>query len=390
MTALLVIIYVAFISLGLPDSILGSAWPVLQADLCAPFSLAGYIAMTVSAGTIFSSLLSNRLISRFGTGRVTAVSVLMTAAALLGYSTAPNLWMLFLFAVPLGLGAGSVDAALNNFIALHYEARHMNWLHCFWGVGATAGPMIMAFQISEGSGWRTGYLILSLIQFTLTALLFFTLPLWKKAKSAKGDERAQEAYISNRQALRIPGILLALTAFLFFCATESTTGLWGASYLNAARGVSPADAAIASSLFYGAITVGRLLSGFLSAKIPSPLLIRIGQLVCMVGTVCIILPLPAWAAIGGITLIGLGTAPIFPSMLHETPNRFGADNSQAVVGLQMASAYLGSTLFPPLFGSLASVFSTALYPYFLLYCILVMFLCSELVQRRTRGAKQTA
>ena len=384
MTTLLVLIYIAFISLGLPDSVLGSAWPVMQAELGAPLSLAGYISMVVSAGTVVSSLASNRLITRFGVGRVTAVSVLMTAAGLLGISLAPGAWMLFLCAIPLGLGAGSVDAALNNFVALHYAARHMSWLHCFWGIGATAGPMILSLQLSHGASWRSAYGLISGIQFALALALFLTLSVWRHAKAPAAESGEEQRYLTNREALRLPLVKTALVGFVFFCAVETTSGLWASTYLHQARGLSASEAAMGASMFYGAITAGRLITGFAASRISPARLIRIGQCVCLAGAAMVALPAPSAVGMLGIAVIGLGTSPIYPNMLHETPRRFGARNSQAIVGLEMAFAYIGSTLIPPLFGSLASATTLHLYPWFLAACTLVMLAASETVARRTR------
>ena len=384
MTTLLVLIYIAFISLGLPDSVLGSAWPVMQAELGAPLSLAGYISMVVSAGTVVSSLASNRLITRFGVGRVTAVSVLMTAAGLLGISLAPGAWMLFLCAIPLGLGAGSVDAALNNFVALHYAARHMSWLHCFWGIGATAGPMILSLQLSHGASWRSAYGLISGIQFALALALFLTLPVWRRAKAPAAESGEEQRYLTNREALRLPLVKTALVGFVFFCAVETTSGLWASTYLHQARGLSASEAAMGASMFYGAITLGRLITGFAASRISPARLIRIGQCVCLAGAAMVALPAPSAVGMLGIAVIGLGTSPIYPNMLHETPRRFGARNSQAIVGLEMAFAYIGSTLISPLFGSLASATTLHLYPWFLAACTLVMLAASETVARRTR------
>ena len=384
MTTLLVLIYIAFISLGLPDSVLGSAWPVMQAELGAPLSLAGYISMVVSAGTVVSSLASNRLITRFGVGKVTAVSVLMTAAGLLGISLAPGAWMLFLCAIPLGLGAGSVDAALNNFVALHYAARHMSWLHCFWGIGATAGPMILSLQLSHGASWRSAYGLISGIQFALALALFLTLSVWRRAKAPAAESGEEQRYLTNREALRLPLVRTALVGFVFFCAVETTSGLWASTYLHQARGLSASEAAMGASMFYGAITLGRLITGFAASHISPARLIRIGQCVCLAGAAMVALPAPSAVGMLGIAVIGLGTSPIYPNMLHETPRRFGARNSQAIVGLEMAFAYIGSTLIPPLFGSLASATTLHLYPWFLAACTLVMLAASETVARRTR------
>ncbi len=383
MTALLVIIYISFISLGLPDSLLGSGWPIMQKDLSAAFSMAGYLSMTVCAGTIISSLFSNRLIAKFGTGKVTTVSVFTTALALVGYSFSPNIYLLFVMAIPLGLGAGSVDAALNNFVALHYKSKHMSWLHCFWGIGATTGPAIMSIFLLQQGGWRKGYVTIAIIQFAVTLLLFVTLPLWKKGeKIIVATDTPKQKTLSNREVLKIPNVKLALVSFVFFCATELTTGLWSSSYLVSTKGLSPSLAARWAAYFYAGITVGRFLSGFLSIKVKSHTLIRSGQLLCVLGAITLMLPLPTYFSMVGIILLGLGTSPIYPSMLHETPNRFGASVSGAVMGLQMAFAYIGSTLFPPLFGVIASHTSVKIFPYFLMICVLVMLLASELLQKK--------
>jgi len=383
MTALLVIIYIAFISLGLPDSLLGSAWPVMRVDLSASFETAGYAAMMAQGGTILSSLLSSRLIARFGTGRVTVTSVAMTAIALVGYSLAPNVWALYLCAIPLGLGAGSVDVALNNFVALHYKAKHMNWLHCFWGIGATVGPMILATQLGRQGGWRAGYVIIAILQGALVAALLGTLRLWKRAPGAESAGGAG-GFVGNREALRLPHMKLALVGFAFFCATEATGGLWTASYFTAVKGLPAATGALIASAYYGAITAGRLLSGFATFKLSNAALIRAGQLVCAGGAVLIALPLPTPLNVAGALLVGLGTAPIFPSMLHETPRRFGLRASQAAISLEMAFTYVGNTLAPPLFGLAARFAGVALYPYAILLLTLVMLAASELMELRLK------
>lgn len=372
MTFLLVLIYVSFISLGLPDSVLGSAWPMMQPELQADMALAGYVAMDITAGTIVSSLFSDRMVTRFGAGKVTAVSVFLTAAALAGFSLAPSAGFLFLWAVPLGLGAGSVDAALNNFVALHYSAQHMNWLHCFWGIGASAGPAIVAVS----GAWRTGYGIISLLQGFLCLILFCTLPQWKKAAPAQVQESAPR---DSQPAglLRTPGVLPVLEGFVLYCAAESTGGLWAATYLFSRFSVSTAEAAIASTVFYSAITIGRLAAGFGARTLSDTGMIRTGQLVSLLGLVVLLLAKTPFLVLAGIGILGLGLAPIYPSMLHITPQRFGADRSQAVMGLEMAFAYIGSTCFPPLFGSLSKRTGMGLYPWFLLLCVLWMLLCAE-------------
>ena len=388
-TLILIIIYIAFISLGLPDSLLGSAWPVMQTELQVSFSSAGIISMVVSAGTIFSSLFSGRVINRFGTGKVTFVSVLMTAVALLGFSMSPSFIWLCIMAIPLGLGAGSVDAALNNFVALHYKAMHMSWLHCFWGVGATTGPFIMSLFLGQSGGWKKGYFTIAIIQFSLVVLLLATLPIWKRFES-KTEEAIDEneESVNKIKPLKIPGVKLALVSFVCYCATEATAGLWGSSYLVNIKGLSVDAAARGISLFYGGITVGRLLSGFLTMKFSNTKLIRIGQTVCIVGAVILLLPLPNFFPLFGLTLIGLGCAPIYPSMLHETPNRFGKKQSQSIMGIQMAFAYIGATFMPPILGFFATKTSIAILPYFLLVIMVIMLIGSERINIFIKKQKQ--
>ncbi|MDR0853032.1 MAG: MFS transporter [Clostridiales Family XIII bacterium] len=375
MTYLLIIIYIAFISLGLPDALLGSAWPAMHIDISAPLSAAGLISLIVSAGTIISSLMSNRLVVRFKTGKVTMVSVFMTAAALLGISFAGSLWQLCLFAVPLGLGAGSVDAALNNFVSLHYKARHMNWLHCFWGIGATCGPMIMAFFLAQQQGWKMAYRVIFLLQIILTLILLFSLPLWKKAGSQGETHSVEAKVISNREALRIKGIKYALFGFMCYCGYEATTGLWTSSFLVMQKGISVERAALWASLFYAGISLGRVLAGFLSSKLSAQTLIRFG---CIIG-ICGVgfLFLPGEFALPGVALIGFGGAPFYPQMIHETPRRFGKEASGAAMGLQMACAYVGTTAIPPIVGLLSRSFSLSILPIVLLILEIGAFVLSE-------------
>ncbi len=383
MTTLLVIIYISFISLGLPDSILGSVWPRMQTDLNAGLALAGYLSMTITAGTIASSVLTDWLVRKLGTGRVTAISVLMTAAGLAGFALSPNAWVLFLWAIPLGLGAGSVDAALNNFVALHYEARHMSWLHCFWGIGASVGPMIVSLALRMGGGWRVGYGVIAGLQALLCAALFAGLPLWKRAvptaAAAQEDAPARGGVLA---ALRRPGVAPVLGGFLFCCATETTAGLWGASYVHGVFGLPAAGAAMASTVYYGAITVGRSISGVAAVRLSDRALIRLGQLTAAAGALVSLLAQNLGVAMAGIALLGLGLAPVYPSMLHATPLRFGTGRSQAVMGLEMAFAYVGSTCFPPLFGALAARWGARLYPAYLLLCVAAMLAFSETANRK--------
>ncbi|ULQ60310.1 MFS transporter [Brucepastera parasyntrophica] len=382
-TFFLIVIYITFISLGLPDSLLGSVWPVMYPDLGAGIGMIGIISMIISGGTILSSLMSERLIRKFGTGPVTFFSVLATAAALLGFSFAPGfLWLAFL-AVPLGLGAGSVDAALNNYVALNYKPHHMSWLHCFWGIGAFTGPMIMARFIQNGNNWRGGYLTVGIIQTAVVLLLLVTLPLWKK--NEKRETSAAEPVSGKEEfsgpVLKIRGVKASLAAFIFYCGVEHSLNYWGSTFLVEARNLSPATAARWISLFFAGITVGRFLSGFLTMKFRSSVLIRAGQILVTAGALLLIIPFSPWFSLAGIIIIGLGCAPVFPGMLHETPYRFGEQQSQKIMGMQMAFAYMGGTFLPPLFGLIASKMGLSLFPYFLLAYSILMFIPSERINR---------
>jgi len=374
---LLVIIYLSFISLGLPDSLLGCAWPAMQRDLSVTLPSAGVIFMIISCGTIISSFFSSRIIKKLGTGKLTFISVTMTALALFGFSVSPSFIFLCIMAIPLGIGGGAVDASLNNFVALHYKAKHMSWLHCFWGIGATLGPIIMSLFISKNNQWRKGYTTIAIVQLCLVFILFISLPLWKKFENKNDKINEDEKNTKNINSLKIPGVKLALVSFVFYTATESTTGLWGCSYLVNYKGLPSGQAARWISLFYAGITIGRLLTGFLTLKLSSRVLIRSGQVVCIIGAVCLLLPLPIYFSMIGLILVGLGCAPIFPCMLHETPKRFGALASQSIIGIQMGFAYIGSMFMPPILGFIASKTSIAVFPYFLLCCMLIMLLGSE-------------
>ncbi|WP_411747345.1 MFS transporter [Psychrobacillus psychrotolerans] len=387
-TFLLIIIYLAFISLGLPDSLLGAAWPVMQGDLGAPLETAGLLFMTIACGTIISSLISGRILKRYGTGKVTFVSVLMTAVALLGFHFAPSIVWIMVCAVPLGLGAGAVDTGLNDYVAVNYKARHMSWLHCFWGVGATLGPIIMAQFISgdSSSSWRNGYFLIAAIQFALVIILFFTLPLWKKVKVKRNDRLLEESdelkdvineKETNTKPLQTKGVKWALTTFFFYCGVEATVGLWGSSFLVNIKGISVATAAGWISFYYAGITVGRLITGFITYKVTNRTLIRWGQLIALSGAIILVLPLPSAFSFVGFIIVGLGLAPIFPCMLHETPTRFGKKHSQTIMGYQMAFAYTGTTFMPPLLGFMASQMTIGIFPIVIVIFAVAMLLSSE-------------
>lgn len=384
-TFFLVIIYLAFISLGLPDSLLGVSWSLMQTEFKAQLETAGLLFMTIAGGTIVSSLFSGKVLDRFGTGIVTFFSSLITAGALLGLHFAPSIFWLFLFSIPLGLGAGAVDAGLNNYVASHYKAHHMSWLHCFWGVGATLGPVIMAQFISGQQSWRSGYLAIAGLQFLLVVILFFTLPLWSKIgrniqankenelENTNNDRENNE----NPKPMQIRGVKLALISFLFYCGAEATMGLWGSSFLINVKDLSIEAAAKWVSLYYAGITIGRFITGFITFKISNRTLIRMGQIIALVGATFLFLPLPSSFSLVGFIMVGLGLAPIFPCMLQETPIRFGQKHSGTIMGYQMAVAYTGSTFLPPLLGFIAAQSTIGIFPFVIAAFIAMMFWGSE-------------
>lgn len=381
---LLALIYVSFISLGLPDSLLGSAWPQMQESLGVSLSLGGVISFIITASTILSSLMSHRVIQRFGTGGVTMCSVAMTALALFGFSLSNSFFALCLWAIPYGLGAGSVDAALNNFVALHCKAKHMSWLHCFWGIGATGGPYIMGLCLSRGMSWQAGYRTISFLQMALTLILLLSLPLWKKQElPLSGGETVRPQTPQWGKLLKRPGVKAALTAFFFYSALELTTGLWGSSYMVAVRGISAETAAKWISLFYLGITAGRFFSGFLTLRFSDDAMVRLGEGTAIVGIILMLLPFHNLFLCMGLILTGLGCAPIYPSLLHATPQRFGKSLSQSLMGTQMAISYLGSTTMPPVSGFLSEKISMGLYPVLLLVFALSMTILTEKGRRCT-------
>lgn len=372
---LLFIIYLAFISLELPDSLLGSAWPTMYQELSVPVSYAGGISMIISLGTIVSSLQSDRLTKKFGTGSVTAASVLMTAVALFGFSISHSYIMLCFWAIPYGLGAGSVDASLNNYVALHYASRHMSWLHCMWGIGASLGPYIMGSALTGGRGWNMGYRYIAILQIALTAILIFSLPLWKKHRTnetAQTNEEGNSKPLSLHQIIKIPGAKEVMITFFCYCALEQTTGLWASSYLVLRKGLAPETAASFASLFFIGITAGRAFSGFLTMKLNDTQMIRLGQGFILFGIVFLLLPFGNISSLSGLIFVGLGCAPIYPSIIHSTPEHFGVDKSQAMIGVQMACAYMGSCFMPPIFGFIANHFSVSLFSIYLLAILILM------------------
>ena len=403
---LLPVIYLAFVALGLPDSALGSAWPSMYGELGAGVSWAGAISAIVCAGTILSSVMSVRVVERLGTGRTCALSVGTTAVALLGYSCCTEFWQVCLWAVPYGLGAGAVDAALNSYVSVHYASRHMSWLHCMWGVGASGGPVIMAWCLAGGT-WADGFRAIGLLQVAITVVLTASLPLWARAErgaalaaepaagggsSGTGPDDPKNGSSgpvpddpspapTRRELLRIPGVREVLVCFFCYSALEMTCGAWASSYCTLVRGIDASTAASWASLFYVGITAGRGLSGFLTMRLSDENLIRLGQAVIVAGVALLALPLPDVGTLVGLVLVGLGCAPVYPSIIHATPARFGEANALALTGLQMAFAYTGSLVMSPLFGLLAEWVSPALYPAYLGVLVVVMAVMAERANR---------
>lgn len=368
-TLLLAVIYLAFISLGLPDSLLGAAWPTIRVDFDVPLSYMGLVSMIIAGGTIISGLMSERLTKKFGTRAVVAVSVALTAIALFGFSTVGQFWQMCLWGIPYGFGAGAIDAALNNYVALYYNSRHMSWLHCFWGVGTIISPYIMSYALTH-STWSNGYRNVSYIQFGILAVILIAMPLWKINKDPAVTEE-DKPLLGLRGALKIKGVPTLLIGFYAYCAAESTTMLWASSYLEGTRGISKDKAAAFGSLFFIGITAGRFLSGFISDKLGDNRMIRLGTAIALFGVILIALPVGA-ASMVGFVIIGLGCAPVYPCIIHSTPANFGAENSQGIIGIQMASAYVGSTFMPPVFGLIANHVSLKLMPIYLAFFFILL------------------
>ena len=382
---LLALIYICFISLGLPDSLLGSAWPVLHVDIGVPMSYAGIISMVIFIGTIISSLMCDRVSRKLGSGLMTAVSVSLTAIALFGFSISHSFFMLILFAIPYGLGAGGVDAVLNNYVALHYKAQHMSWLHCFWGVGASISPYIMSFSLVKLNSWSRGYLIVSIIQMCLCVFIFLSLPLWKK-RGADSSESIDECIgepLKIRDIISIKGAIFCFFMFFCYCSLELTTSLWATSYLVESRGIGVNIASAFASLFYIGITLGRAINGFLAMRFSDKTLIRVGMVIVTFGIALMFIPIEI-CALSGFIIIGLGCAPIYPCIIHMTPDVFGRDKSQAMIGIQMAFAYIGFCVMPPLFGVIAEKISISLLPAYQLIILIAMAIMHELMIIKTR------
>jgi len=388
---LLALIYLAFISLGLPDSLVGVACPAMQLEWGAQLDAVGLVSMFITGSTVISSLLSGRITKKLGTGKVVLFSCIMTGSALLGMSFVPSYFWLILLAIPLGFGAGSVDAALNSYVAHHFKAHHMNWLHSFWGVGATIGPLIIANVLTNGGVWRGGYRIISLIQLSLAALLLISLSIWskhhKKANLDTETHIAQHKSKSNISVFKIKGVSWALATFLFYCAIEGSVGLWGSSFLVNTKGLSIETAASWIAMYYGGITIGRFISGFISFKLSNTHMIRGGVIITFISAVLILLPLPKYMLFIAFMFIGLGLSPIFPAMIHETPKRFGKSRSQDIIGYQMAFAYMGSAILSPIFGVLAKNTTIRIFPFYIMCCVIIMLICTEILSYIAKSKK---
>lgn len=400
LSLLLVIIYIAFISLGLPDSVLGAAWPSMFEQLEVPVGYGGIITMIIAGSTIISSLSSNYLNRKLGTGRVMVISVALTALALFGFSLSSRFWHLCLIAIPYGLGAGNVDASLNNYVALHYKQRHMSFLHCFWGLGTILGPSVMSAFIANGGIWTQGYRSISIFQMILTGVLLMSLPLWKKVEKlenaspdnspASTDSNVENASnnVTLKSAIKTPGVISAVLCFFCYCAVESSTGFWATSYMVFYRGIEINLATSWAMLFYVGITVGRFLNGFISEKLGDKNMIRIGSLLILISLVLMSLPINGkWVVFTVFILTGIGCAPIFPCMIHATPERFGKEKSQAVIGLQMSFSYVALTLCPPLFGLIVQKLSVKLLPFYSLIFAILLFILSERLNRMKKNDK---
>lgn len=392
MVALLIsLVYLAFIALGLPDSLLGAAWPSMHRQIGAAFENAGFITMIFASGTIVSSLLSDRITRRLGAGLTTAIGVLALGGAIFGISTARSFWMLMAWAVPYGFAAGTIDAALNNYVARHFSSRYMSWLHAFWGVGAVISPYIMSYSLTRSMGWEGGYFTVSMIQIAIAMAIFISLPLWKKKGGGAPPAEERGKAMPLREVLRIRGVKLILPAFFAYCAVEASTMLWASSYLVVQRGIAEEIAARHASLFFWGIMSGRFLGGFIADKFGDRNMIRGSVVIMLAGIAMIILPVqPDMVSLTGLVVLGLGCSTVYPSIIHSTPHNFGKENSRAIIGVQMAGAYTGTTLMPPLLGQIARFTGIGFYPVFILIFTGLLFLMTELLNRTVDKAKSEA
>lgn len=354
---LLVVIYIAFVSLGLPDGVLGVAWPAMRADFGQPLAAVGLISIVMTVCGAFSAMFSGRVITRWGTGMVVMLSGVLTGLALLGFSWAPSFWWVLALATLLGLGAGAVDAGLNHFVAKHYSSRHMNWLHGFWGLGATMGPFIMGSALASSAGWTGGYRTIGWIQLTLALLLFLALPLWKRETSTETNDGAEQSgTLTGFKAVNRWALWLAPLTFLLYVAAEVGTALWAASILITSRHLDVLTAGVWVSLFFASITTGRFGIGLVANRLGNRRLVRVGLCTAVAGATLFAIPvLPAPVSLFGLMLMGLGCAPVYPSLMHETARRFAPLTARRVIGRQLMFSYVGGSVMPAAFGVLATV-----------------------------------
>lgn len=379
---LLLLIYLTFISLGLPDALLGSAWPNMHVDLNVPVSYAGFITAIITIGTIVSSLFSAKLNKRLGIG-VVFISVFLTAIALFGFFLSTKFYMLCLFAIPYGLGAGGIDSTLNNYVATHYKAKHMSWLHSMWGIGFTVGPYAMGFALTNNQPWNNGYLYISIIQFTIFLILVLSSPLWKKQTSNLEEvETTTTKTTSFKDIFKIKGVIILLISFFCYCALEQTTALWATTFLVSETNIDADTGAYFASLFCIGITLGRIINGFIAMKLKDKQMIRMGIFIILVGIILIVCNFHEISTFSGFILIGLGCAPIYPSIIHSIPKYFGVEVSGSLIGISMAGAYCGVLLMPPLFGLITQFISVSILPYYLLTFLIVLFIGHEILLKK--------
>jgi fucose permease len=388
MRKLLVIIYLAFISLGLPDALLGSSWTVMRLDINAPLEFAGLISFLICGATVVSSLMTAKVLEKIGTVKLVIFSIVSTAIALIGFSLSMGVGMIILFAIPLGLGAGAVDATLNNYVAINYDPKHMNWLHCFWGLGATGGPLMLSWLLSVGRSWRMAYSTVGLIQLIIVFTIFLSVPLWKEGNRKAKEKSKDNNSVSNRTIIKIKGVKITMLIFFIYCSLELTVGLWAASFLTVEREIVESTAALWISFYYASITIGRLISGVISIKIDTGKIIKIGLRLIFIGVIVLLIPLPSISSMVGLMLIGLGCAPIFPNMIHIIPNKYDKNISQRVIGLSMASAYLGSTFTPSLIGFISSNLSFGVYPYIIAGLSISLIILNRQLNNRFKNGRE--
>ncbi len=379
MILILAIIYIVFISLGLPDSLFGVAWPVLHKELAVDESFASVYSLIITVCTGGVSFISGILIRKFGTGLVTFFSILLTAIGIVGISFSPNIVLMMIFSVIMGYGAGAIDTGLNNFVSLHYKAQHMNWLHCFWGVGVTVSPLIMSVFLGDGEGqWRNGYRIIALLQVIIGTLVLFSLKKWRKIEEIKKEQASDEPEAAAKliDVLKSKGVITSILSLAAYCSMEFLLGTWGATYAVNVFALSPDEAAKWVSLYYGGIMAGRMISGFISIKVSDKNMIRGGIFAALIGIAVLALPVGK-ASLIGFFLVGVGFGPIFPSVLHSVPERFGATYSADITGYHMGGAYaIGFTL-QMLFGFIATATTFTITPFVLIGLCICLYLLNE-------------